>query len=1113
MSNQLYSVAYINAIDPNENSISIDSKTQEISVHRHDDETVESWILNKCIYDNSSEGNYKNESQNMLWNDFLNWFQHQVICDKQSINCLCIGARDSGKSYALVGHNNVQDQGLIPRLVSYLFDPENNQNVISIEIGMCILNEDGIVDLLDPPTCHSYQTNLTYSETLGPIILCSKIQPCNSIDGAFKTLHFGVAAASVLALNSDNLYDAGNFMVSLQIYTKKSVYKVSLYELSHLALYSPDCVSRDRLSSYCMKYNTANILSIALREKDKSELYRELTANTKQPFYFGSVISFLLQDALVLGKEYLPTTGLHSNSTMVIACLRPTHACRNENTTALNFVQSLQEHMDDCSRLHRSFQNDETSPSAKGLSGGGQTNNNQTSDVSIIDCLNRECGVVTSLIEYIETFRDQLLFPDNASQTLVDMDHTTCASSTDHKRNKKKNERKLSELKVLAFTLTKKLNYLQEALQALKSPSSSVRENGCDVSLLAKWLAFRGMVEDTSQSSNPSLQPTLPWSCDSQAAHISRCEYPCLVPSGCCGFGGEYFRIAIPSGHMAVIKDSIPTLPVLFDASHDPLDPDSDRKVPNTASRQIAIKGVKNCKMFRLGGFGVESKHCIFFRVGSSIKVRPFYGEDGCFTKVEINDVQIEEDVLLFNGDMLRIGLHTVFYVHIPQEDSVVSNASDLTPAQMMQKKIKETAEAKRVQIRSVQNKEVLQFQWEKFIAVSMQSQLFEIISNAVSDVNHKTHIEVVRELIGITKKADMTDGMKMVSYSPSHDEICSISQNMSSTQRACICEALCVVHLVNAMSADMKKGVRFSVHLREVKVEKSHLHQIVYRGSNEICLKNKTFALYIHAEVMDEGAVAGRGESWWWTHDQFMQRYFIMLSMYSAYTNEFQCNLESFDEHFPVALDPFCDPSDVELIGVCYLTLDSLWYLLDIRENLTIITFQGHKGGNLKLTVRCWIDKVETVPTYISIDKESKLSDFMGRKCIIRFQFESLNGINPNLSDEVVAVYKFFCHPGQYRTTKHSVTNVEIGDENPHLNCTRVVEQVITPDFVEYIQKKSLEIELWGRRISNLKFNAPTESSQVLKTSLCVADKTLFLSLEEFEVGDTRLNIYISVS
>ncbi|CAE7399942.1 unnamed protein product [Symbiodinium microadriaticum] len=205
------------------------------------------------------------------------------------------------------------------------------------------------------------------------------------------------------------------------------------------------------------------------------------------------------------------------------------------------------------------------------------------------------------------------------------------------------------------------------------------------------------------------------------------------------------------------------------------------------------------------------------------------------------------------------------------------------------------------------------------------------------------------------------------------------------------------------------------------------------------------------------------------------------MEAMYKTFVTTCESDLEVLDELMPMSADPFFDPSQPELIGVASLHLDSLFYLCDIRDHLPIVTFKGNKGGFLKMTARTWIDEVETIPTYICVDKESKLTDFSGQKCIIRFYFEALHDITPALSSDVQVAFTFFCHSGQYRTTRHRAVNVMEGDKHPFLNSTVVVEQKITPDFIRYIQKKCLELEIWGSRITNRQFEDTDHSKFVL--------------------------------
>ena len=129
------------------------------------------------------------------------------------------------------------------------------------------------------------------------------------------------------------------------------------------------------------------------------------------------------------------------------------------------------------------------------------------------------------------------------------------------------------------------------------------------------------------------------------------------------------------------------------------------------------------------------------------------------------------------------------------------------------------------------------------------------------------------------------------------------------------------------------------------------------------------------------------------------------------------------------------------ELVGVGFLYLDGLNFLLDVKDTLPLAGYAGknaligqgkrqlrqqqkqqqqlnnaNKNGVeskedqrkkqrqntdvshalLRVHVRCWIDAVEAVPSYITLDCERRLEEFIGRNCILVFHFPGLMAMDP---------------------------------------------------------------------------------------------------------------------
>jgi hypothetical protein len=130
---------------------------------------------------------------------------------------------------------------------------------------------------------------------------------------------------------------------------------------------------------------------------------------------------------------------------------------------------------------------------------------------------------------------------------------------------------------------------------------------------------------------------------------------------------------------------------------------------------------------------------------------------------------------------------------------------------------------------------------------------------------------------------------------------------------------------------------------------------------------------------------------SWMWSHHIFQSRFFLMRAMYFDYVDLCQRNFFQLNGLYPNIIDPFVDiPSD-EVIGVACVYLSSLYHLVDIDDSFPITNFAGYNSGTVRLTVRAWVDRIETIPSYITVDKEVVLDDFIDRNLIIRININSL--------------------------------------------------------------------------------------------------------------------------
>ena len=194
----------------------------------------------------------------------------------------------------------------------------------------------------------------------------------------------------------------------------------------------------------------------------------------------------------------------------------------------------------------------------------------------------------------------------------------------------------------------------------------------------------------------------------------------------------------------------------------------------------------------------------------------------------------------------------------------------------------------------------------------------------------------------------------------------------------------------------------------------------------------------------------------WYWNYQIFSNRFFLMRSMYEDYTRICVKNFFQLNSLYPSCMDPFLDVPVDEVIGVACVYLNSLYYLIDIDDAFPIVNFAGYTSGNVRVTVRGWIDKIETIPSYITVDREVTLNDFINRTLIIRININSLQDIPEHLSTGTYITFKFFYHSKVYQTPRYCGKTT-----TPYIKGVIAIEQKITVDFIDSIKTGYIDMEV----------------------------------------------------
>jgi hypothetical protein len=156
-------------------------------------------------------------------------------------------------------------------------------------------------------------------------------------------------------------------------------------------------------------------------------------------------------------------------------------------------------------------------------------------------------------------------------------------------------------------------------------------------------------------------------------------------------------------------------------------------------------------------------------------------------------------------------------------------------------------------------------------------------------------------------------------------------------------------------------------------------------------------------------------------------------------------------------------DTSNHELIGVGFLCIDRLEFLLDLDETVAVVNFSGFPAGNMKMTVKAYIDEVQALPTTIITHVEANIEKFMDHNLIVNFFFESLSGLPENHCTDTYISFKFLNHMPTYTTPQFLGFCTDPGFES-----TVQVTKPITAALMDYIRTGCMEFKVFAVRSRN---------------------------------------------
>ncbi len=521
----------------------------------------------------------------------------------------------------------------------------------------------------------------------------------------------------------------------------------------------------------------------------------------------------------------------------------------------------------------------------------------------------------------------------------------------------------------------------------------------------------------------------------------------------------------------------------------------------------------ESTKIINIHGHDLLPYHCAISEQYDDVTIIPYFirsnnnsdeDDSDIVSLVAVNGSVIRkyQSVALRDQDIISIGYCKFFRLNIPRRKLFddYNNSNDLSIDERLFRNLSP---------------------WEYCLIKSSKQILKTEIDKCEKERRNRMHLNVNREVAATNKSFLMDPITSMTSPEPSNDDVNNIYNHISFYQLARIGEMIISSCLASYYSSEMRRGIKYSFSIKHVGVVQKHgnnnhlvggesvkksitdidglNHISLLMDDNSLSLpllvpKNIVNSIDSHNVdnyTRDKGSDSnplmsnevynifnisiacheskGTG-TWMWLNHIMMERLTLMKDMYSVFISCW-CQRDPMwlDTMYTPDHNSFLDTVTDELLGVSYLYLSSLYYLLDINDTTPIVNFKGNVVGYIKINVRAWIDEIEMLPEYLSVDKECKLTDFTNKKLILVFHIDGLRHLPPSLCAAVYVYFKFYMHGNGYKTIRHPGMCV-----NPTLSCPIRVEQRITKDFEEYIKMGALEIEVFGKTKAPLKHVSP---------------------------------------
>ena len=1061
-------------------------------------------------------------SQEDIWSQFKDKLETHLNSNSLSYTVLAVGCNDSGKSYTLLGNCESEDnRGVLPRCLQYIFiDRINKLKIESVQFSAYLIDNETIVDLFDPTAIYSYKGALAYSTTLGPMILPVSSPIATSYDQSISLLGLILQSYSIIRFNSANFYAGSSLVISLRLFSQKNnnMFQLTFCDIASLSCPDVTLPSLNRFAGASLKHHSVRVMKSSMKKLHQVDsitqssiltyLLQDTLYKAKNTFFFACMsgryssrkeneetMSFV--DTFVSWSA----TSLSDDNTVSNSC-NIAQIFMNLDLELIQITKNIdeklrEEKINEKKSLLRNVEEANLKVKSKNI---------VQKDPDIIPS-DLHSSVKESLVLrmkrfILRQFRDgylklskneilpylkicNMIFIDNfgnrirITHLLDDNEETLSSSSRKGGDNKDINRKTAHIYEYLSRFITKNgvallgkqydmspfydKNFIEgtnstdvnnKLLVLQKSPSITTRSNNFDT---IKWSHIYSSMED------PFVEFIGPSDCISKYARckfklngysvIKGSEVDLLTPSA--SLIGHIFQ---PFSHGS--KQDFESR-ILRRRQEDEIYARNlvQFLLPNNENDDIQqllnSPELKDVNIIQVVGPDISPFHCIFKEEYDSIKLIPTASNsnNSLFSRIILNGHLVEEEVYLEDQDILLFGYSRFFRVNIPRRP-FAHNDEKIVHSSINQK----------------------QSSWNYSLLRSFSSLLKSFIFDSEVERRTNNHLKVSRETTYVTKYGERNELTSMKTFEPLESDVSYILESIPFSEKCRLCTLIGCSIYANFLSEKMRRLVHiqfffkefipstfsYNDNLKRYQSDDSNITSIQIKPFADFMAENESKSfIHMHFQSGVSCTPSLSGGSWLWSSEVFQERFSLMEE-----TNVFFCgpwcekDPSWLDKRYTSENDTFKDTLDDELIGVGFLYLDSLQYLLDIDDSIPIVSLNGSISGYIKMKVRVWIDQIEMLPSYLTVDKECHIRDYTNHKLIINFYFEGLNYITEDLSSSTYVYFKFFSHNKGYKTSRSSQKN-----RNPSINETIKIEQRISKDFEEYIKSGCIELEVFGKR------------------------------------------------